>query len=214
MDQRRVAVVCGGLCNWFKLGAVTMMIGCCHCESESTPSESSSGSSGSSASIELIPNVNCGVCVVAPRRWKITVTGWTGLTSPQNACCGSLNTDFIIRQYTKPPFSTSCVVYRSDEITKNQISSTAPTCVAVGIRRLVLGQLDNNFPAPNSSLVISISVATGGTAPSNTYQNEVYSIQFNNSAACIVGGVMNYVTETGTGPLRCLAGATVTAVPI
>jgi hypothetical protein len=192
-----------------------MLLGCCHCPGDSTQQSDSfppsSGSSGSSASIETIP-ASCGVCSVVPRRWKISITGWTGVNADHDSCCGSLNADFIIYNYTLPPFSTSCVVYRSDELAKDQ--RTVPTpCTGIGTRRLILAQLDNNFPALNSSLTVGISVATGTGSPT-TYQNEVFSITFSNAASCLVGGMLDYVTENGTGPLRCIAGATITATPI
>lgn len=185
-----------------------MLLGCCHCNEE-PPSSSTSGSGSGSASVEP---VGCGPCIVVPKRWLITISGWTGLTTPHDSCCSSINGDHVISLYTKPPFSTSCVVYRSEELARDQ--RTVPTpCTEIGVRRLILAQLDNNFPTPTSSLTVGVSVATSGTSPI-TYQNEIYSITFSSAVSCITGGTLNYVTEGGTGPLRCSPSATLTAVPI
>lgn len=193
-----------------------MLLGCCHCEgtTSSSSASSSSGSSSGSSSASVEPLV-CGICTVLPLKWQVVVAGWTGLTAPLNACCGAVNATYTCYSYDLTPALISqgyCAVWRSDELA-NDARGVTPPCVPVGTRRTILMGVTYTTSPATTTLVVSVSIATSGTSPI-TYQVELFTKLFTTSAACLVGGTLAYVTETGTGLVRCSPGTTVTATPI
>jgi hypothetical protein len=121
-----------------------MLLGCCHCgeepPSESTPPSSSVGS-------ESIDNVfsPCVPCTAVPRRFSVSLSGWSGLFAAHNACCGSINGAYTISEHPLANYTGAvtyyigCNAWKSDVKCKNQNSATGttPDCLPHETRPLV-----------------------------------------------------------------------------
>jgi len=70
------------------------MIGCCHCGSESTPSQPSESGLPSESASSATTVTSCVVCGIAPRNFRVTITN---PTDSSECCCADYSGDFVLR---------------------------------------------------------------------------------------------------------------------
>jgi len=134
-----------------------MLLGCCHC-GETPPSESippsqslppsDSASQSVSASNPISTTLAlCQPCVAVPRRFSVSLSGWTGLYAPHATCCNGINGSYTIAidsnffNYSGGGVSYfgGCQFWKSSNTCTNQNSATtvAPSCVHHATRPLI-----------------------------------------------------------------------------
>ena len=135
-----------------------MLLGCCHCgetPSESIPpsasaSNSASGSASDSASASNAISTTlalCEPCVAVPRRFSVSLSGWTGLYAPHATCCNGINGSYTITldsnffNYSGGGVSYfgGCQFWKSSDKCTNQNSTilVAPSCARHATRPLI-----------------------------------------------------------------------------
>jgi len=181
-----------------------MMLGCCHCGSESTPSVPSE------SSVFVDNTNNCAVCVVAPRRFRATVTtpNGTGAVSP---CCSSYRGAFILTHVG----DSSCL-WESDEYALYSkvscFSNTTFACTEPNVRKRISLSITGSL---SYSITIRHYTSNGGSPSSPLLVPWTYSKSFT-SSDCFADRRIPYTSHTtstnsdtlGTGncPLVFLCG--------
>jgi hypothetical protein len=205
-----------------------MLLGCCHCDEESTPpsdstppsesGQSQSGSSASELSFDVFPPFIC-MCDVVPVRWTSTLTGWDRKTlwTAHGPCCQSMNGTYtLIRNLTPPAFENpagyiTCVEWRSAEATHDgsTLQAVTPPCGdVINARRKVYCHLAVDDPS-RSIWRLFITVWHMGFV--NTFNSSVFwtsPILTGNSSTCLYPSF----TLRVDGHQQCNAGS-VSVVP-
>ena len=210
-----------------------MLLGCCHCgetpPSESTPpsvseSQSQSGSIDSFTSNEIstTPAV-CEPCVAVPRRFSVSLSGWTGLYAPHATCCNGINGSYTIAidsnfsNYSGGGVSYfgGCQFWKSSDKCTDQNSTilVAPSCARHATRPLIeMVSILKTISSTNMRFALTVWTITPGGFGSSFWPWVFES-------ADIVGDVTKCLYPTvsdisGTNAFARCSPGTVTLTPL
>ena len=203
-----------------------MLIGCCHCgetpPSESTPPSQSVPPSGSISQSTPGPSdgplstdpLTCGVCIVVPAKWVVTLSGWNGINASHDTCCGGMNGEYLLSISTATSTictigSSYCRIWESAEKAKHlgTANGTPPPCTNETSPRVMLAMTSPLPPTTN----IVVSVLYGRLGGFGTATADCFQYSFTSSAGCFYSGPVTWVSYSG-GSARCNYG-TVTVRP-
>lgn len=202
-----------------------MLLGCCHCgetPSESTPPSQSIPPSNSISQSTPGPSdgplstdpLTCGVCVVVPAKWVVTLSGWNGINASHDTCCGGMNGEYLLSISTATSTictigSSYCRIWESAEKAKHlgTANGTPPPCTNETSPRVMLAMTSPLPPTTN----IVVSVLYGRLGGFGTATADCFQYSFTSSAGCFYSGPVTWFSYSG-GSARCNYG-TVTVRP-
>jgi len=209
-----------------------MLLGCCHCgetPSESTPpsvseSQSQSGSIDSFTSNEISTTpALCEPCVAVPRRFSVSLSGWTGLYAPHATCCNGINGSYAIAidsnfsNYSGGGVSYfgGCQFWKSSDKCTNQNSTilVAPSCARHATRPLIeMVSILKTISSTNMRFALTVWTITPGPFGSSFWPWVFES-------ADIVGDVTKCLYPTvsdisGTNAFARCSPGTITLTPL
>lgn len=201
-----------------------MLLGCCHCgqepsdsvppsQSDSMPSGSAEGSDGPLSTDPLA----CGVCIVVPAKWIVTLSGWGGVNSSHQSCCSGMDGQYLlsISSRTSTPCTVSspshCRIWESAEKARNlgTANGTPPSCANMTDPRIMLAMVAPFPPTTN----IVISVLYGNTGAFGTATADCFQKSFTTVSGCFYSGPVAWSSFTGGGGSRRCNYGTISVRP-
>jgi hypothetical protein len=208
-----------------------MLLGCCHCGQEPSesvpPSESIPPSASASTSVSASNPISttlalCEPCIAVPKKFSVTLSGWSGLFAAHNACCSEINGTYTIAIDDIANYSGggvnyfgSCQFWKSADKCTNQNSATtvAPTCDPHATRPLIeMVSILKTISSTTMRYALTVWTITPGGFGSTFWPWVFEGADIGGDLAKCLYPTVSYVTNTNPNA-RCTPG-TVTLVPL